>query len=180
MNKWVVIGVSIAVVIILGGGLWLITKPQNSSQGAPESTYNWQKVADLGRNHVDEGTKVNYNSNPPTSGPHYPTWEKYGIQDKPLADGGLIHSLEHGYVVISYNCEKLPKGSSCDALKKQLSDLANEKRVWKLIVVPRPNLDAVLALTAWTYLDKMEQFDKNRISAFIDDFRNKGPEQTME
>lgn len=180
MNKWVIIGSIIAIVGILGGGLFLVTKSQNTSQATPTSNYQWQKLPDLGRKHVDEGTKVTYNSNPPTSGPHYPVWQKYGITDKPVADELLVHSLEHGYVIMSYNCAKLPAGTSCDTLKKQLSDIVKEKRTWKLIMIPRPNLDVPLALTAWTYLDKMKQFDKNRIASFIDDFRDKGPEQTME
>ena len=180
MNKTVIIGFVLALVVILGGGLYLMTKSQDSSQVTPNSSYNWQKVADLGRTHVNEGTKVTYNSNPPTSGSHYPIWEKYGVKEQPVADGLLVHSLEHGYVLISYNCAKLPAGTPCDTLKKQLTDIAQEKRIWKLIVIPRPNLDVPIALTAWTYLDKMERLDKARISAFIDDFRDKGPEQTME
>ena len=64
-------------------------------------------VADLGRQHVPEGTAVEYNSNPPTSGPHYGQWEKPGVYDGVLPDGRLIHSLEHGYIVISYNCTRL-------------------------------------------------------------------------
>lgn len=180
MNKWAVIGLIVVIVAILGGGLWFMTTQQNSPQATPKSNYKWQKVADLGRTHVDEGTKTTYNSNPPTSGPHYPVWEKYGIKDKEVADELLVHSLEHGYIIMSYNCAKLPEGTPCESLKRQLTDLAQEKRIWKLIVIPRPNLDVPLALTAWTYIDKMNQFDKARAIAFIDAFRDKGPEKTME
>lgn len=62
------------------------------------------QVADLGRTHVQVGSQVEYNSNPPTSGPHYEEWVKVGIYDRPQDDRYLIHSLEHGYIVISYNC----------------------------------------------------------------------------
>jgi hypothetical protein len=177
----IIIG-SIVLVVILVGGVFLMSKSSGSDAKTEtaKSNYKWQKLPDLGRTHVKEGTHVTYNSNPPTSGPHYPIWQKYGILDKPVADELLVHSLEHGYVIMSYNCAKLPKGTSCDTLKQQLTEITKEKRTWKLIVIPRPSLDVPLALTAWTYLDKMEKFDKNRILAFIDDFRDHGPEQTME
>lgn len=65
-----------------------------------------EAVADLGRNHVTDIAGVDYNSNPPTSGPHFPVWAKPGVYDRLISDGYLIHSLEHGYIVISYDCEK--------------------------------------------------------------------------
>lgn len=63
-----------------------------------------QLFPDLGREHVNDISGIEYNSNPPTSGTHFPVWAKNGVYDRVLSDGYLIHSLEHGYVVISYNC----------------------------------------------------------------------------
>lgn len=203
--------IAITALLIFGAlGWWLW---RESSQPLPGTA-----VADLGRDHVAVGTKVSYNSNPPTSGPHYAEWEKAGIYDKPLQDGKLVHSLEHGYVIISYNCENLSEGevknilipqvfahgdseqiaspsseitadpkverwknnSACQRLVEKLVRLANGQRLWKLIVVPRPNLDTHLALTAWGRIDKFAQFDETRIKTFIKRLRDKGPEQTME
>lgn len=65
-----------------------------------------EAVATMGREHVTDISKVSYNSNPPTSGPHFPVWAKRGVYDRMVSDGYLIHSLEHGYVVISYQCNK--------------------------------------------------------------------------
>ncbi len=50
----------------------------------------------------------------------------------------------------------------------------------RLIVVPRPNLDPPIALTAWTKLLKLEIVNEEKIVDFIKEFRNKGPEKTME
>lgn len=61
---------------------------------------------DLGREHVNDISDITYNSNPPTSGTHFPAWAKKGIYDRVISDGYLIHSLEHGYIVISYDCTK--------------------------------------------------------------------------
>lgn len=212
MVKWFFIG-AIVVLVVVGG--WLLVK--NLSKPLPG-----QQMPDQGRNHVgqDQWSKFSYNSNPPTSGPHDPEWTKAGVYDSPTGDGHLVHSLEHGYIVISYNCgsdsnektatteaqnknETQKEGLSvsatfsgsvvaretsvsplsnedCDNLKKQLTDLANDKKIWKLIVIPRPNLDTRIAVTAWTWVEKFNEFDKGKIVAFIDAHRNHGPEQTME
>ncbi|MDZ4284195.1 MAG: DUF3105 domain-containing protein [Patescibacteria group bacterium] len=51
---------------------------------------------------------------------------------------------------------------------------------WKVVVVPGPDLDTRFALTAWTRLDKFEDFDEERVRRFIKAYRNKGPEATAE
>lgn len=63
-------------------------------------------IADFGRNHVTDIAGVSYNSDPPTSGPHFPMWAKKGVYDRLISDGYLIHSLEHGYIILSYDCTK--------------------------------------------------------------------------
>lgn len=183
-----------------------------------------QAVSDQGREHVPDGTKVEYNSNPPTSGAHFADWTRWGVLSKPVSDGHLVHSLEHGYVILSYNCnskisndqfsifnvlaheeELLPPASpstenneetpqdpnaepmgsewesaECKDLVAKLSAIYEKKGKKKIIVIPRPNLDAKIALTAWGRIDKLESFDEERIVKFIDAFLNRGPEQTME
>ncbi len=204
--KWWKVAIGAIVLVGFGWFGWSVTRP------APGV-----KVADLGREHVtaEQVASTTYNSNPPSSGPHLPTWVKPGVYDKPQSEGELIHSLEHGYVIISYNCgvhltlkvfiqtvyahegeeassganlsqPELATGSAitqtegCTTLRSQLADLANKKRLWKLIVVPRPQLDTTIALTAWGYIDKFDQFDAGRIERFIDFHRDQGPEKTME
>lgn len=194
-------------ITIIGIGIWLF----NESKPKPG-----QQVADLGRNHIQIGENVNYNSNPPTSGPHYVEWSKPQIYTAPPDDRNLVHSLEHGYVIISYNCAYRLQGlipsayaheedaltvehsdatksatasaglpsdfnsDNCNKLVSQLTEIYNEKGPFKLILAPRPNLDAKIALTAWRYIDKFNDFDKSRTIKFIDAHRDKGPEKTME
>ena len=50
----------------------------------------------------------------------------------------------------------------------------------RLIVVPRPNLDVPIALTAWTKLLKLETVNEDKMVDFIKEFHNRGPEKTME
>ncbi|MDO8619636.1 MAG: DUF3105 domain-containing protein [Candidatus Daviesbacteria bacterium] len=65
-----------------------------------------EKLLQDGRNHVDEGSKVDYKFNPPTSGDHYASWITKGFYEDPRADGNLVHSMEHGYIIVWYDCEK--------------------------------------------------------------------------
>lgn len=201
MNKRVLFGIIAATIVSLVIWLFWESKPKPG-----------ELIADQGRGHVPVGTEVKYNSNPPTSGPHYEEWMKPGIYNQVFDDRGVVHSLEHGYVIISYNCSfnSLPKDNSglaqknindasvsaaasqsaslspefktksCQDLVNQLTDVYNNKGPHKLIVIPRPNLDTKIALSAWRYLDKFNDFDKKRIEKFIDGHRDQGPEKTLE
>lgn len=100
--KWFIIGVVLMGVIgVIGVIGYKLNQPEKPLPGTA--------VKDLGRDHVTDIYGVKYSSNPPTSGPHFALWAKRGVYDRILSDGYLLHSLEHGYIVISYNCEKLPK-----------------------------------------------------------------------
>lgn len=189
----------IIVIIIIFALAWLFWASTRPLQG--------QKINDLGRGHIEIGKEVQYNSNPPTSGPHYADWIRAGVYDEPKDDRNLVHSLEHGYVVMSYRCTSViatpgeargkqstqsgkiasspadPRNddvADCDNRKAQLEEIYNKKGKRKLIVAPRSNLDTKFALTAWTYLDKFDAFDMERIEKFIDAHRDSGPERTME
>ena len=166
-------------VLITGGGIFILSRKPKTIEGI-------EILSDQGRNHVPIGTAVEYNSNPPTSGPHYAEWEKPGIYNKALEDGKLIHSLEHGYVIISYNCDKTDSvsewkdNSGCQKLVEQIKQVTKKTGMDRLIVVPRPNLDTPIALTAWTKLLKLEDVNEDKIVNFVKEFRNQGPEKTME
>ena len=49
---------------------------------------------ELARDHIPVGSaRPAYNSNPPTSGPHYDTPAAWGFYDKELPDEQLVHNL---------------------------------------------------------------------------------------
>lgn len=194
--NWTV--VIVILILLLGAGyVWMI---KSKSQTVSSKNLHAKDVPVLGRRHVDVGTKVKYNSNPPTSGDHYEVWTKNGVYDKPTEDGHLVHSLEHGYVIISHNCEMINSkliptksgqnskvGTESAKTDKECLNFVSklkervEKDAQKLILVPRPNLDTNFALTAWTRIEKfrIEEASMERVNSFIDSFRNQGPEKTM-
>lgn len=65
-----------------------------------------EEVKDLGREHVTDIAGIEYSSNPPTSGSHFTVWAKPGVYDRLISDGHFIHSMEHGYVIVYYDCTK--------------------------------------------------------------------------
>jgi hypothetical protein len=68
--------------------------------------------------HVPNGSPITWNSNPPSSGPHYNMWARWGqTYTTPLDRGNWVHNLEHGGIVVTYNC------SGCDAEVQAIEDL---------------------------------------------------------
>jgi hypothetical protein len=88
-----------------------------------------------------------------------------------------VHNLEHGYIVISYDCSKL---TDCAGTPTQMRQLLQRYSNWKLVAVPRKNADAAIALTAWGWLEKLNGYDDAAMSAFISAHRDQGPEKTAE
>lgn len=124
-----------------------------------------------GREHIAEGSNhPPYNSNPPTSGWHYPVAANTGFYDYALADEQVVHNLEHGHVWIAYK-PNLPAG---------IIQLLRGFASGTVIVTPRPANETDVALAAWGRLDafnlKNGEFDRQRIRDFIVRYRNKGPE----
>lgn len=162
----------IIAIIAVGGIIWLASnKPQE--QNVQISSENLALQGDvipiLDRDHVPEGTKVtNYNSNPPTSGKHWPKPAGWGIYNEPLPDEVLVHNLEHGGIWISYK-------DIDDAALSQLAALA-DKYDQAVVVTPRPQNDSRIALASWGRLEKLDAFDAYRVEKFIKANINNSPE----
>jgi hypothetical protein len=95
-RKLIIIAASI--LIVAGLLAWLFKESTKPLPG--------QYLMQDGRDHKDEGSKIDYKFNPPTSGDHYASWISKGFYDEPRSDGNLVHSEEHGYIIIWYDCEK--------------------------------------------------------------------------
>lgn len=129
-----------------------------------------QHFGSQGRDHISVGAEhPPYNSNPPTSGWHYPEPYKTGVYTAEISDGTLIHNMEHGHIWISYKPDLDP------AVVQQLKDVAYRFRS-KIIMAPRAANDSLIVLNAWEYQLKLQQFDLNQILGFIKAHRGHGPE----
>ena len=153
----------VAILAVIGYFIWDAVRPKPG-----------ESVPLQGRAHIQVSDPHEpYNSDPPTSGAHAAPVNE-GFYSEPLPDENLVHNLEHGYVIIWYNCERLTDGD-CDTLEAQIRDVI-DRNGKKLIAVPRPTLDVPIAITSWGRLDKLDQFDETEIVTFIKEFRNKAPE----
>ena len=126
-----------------------------------------------GATHVSEGSRVQYQSNPPTSGNHWSNPLRDGIYDTERPDEAIIHSLEHGRVWVSYRPNVGEE--TIQALKNALKGKSG------IILTPRSANDKDIALAAWTRLDTFnleegKTLDAKRVKDFIQRYRNKGPE----
>ncbi|MGH7326718.1 MAG: DUF3105 domain-containing protein [Polyangiaceae bacterium] len=55
--------------------------------------------------HVAIGSDITtWDSNPPSSGEHYPIWAAYQAYSTPVPRGYYVHDLEHGAIDLLYNC----------------------------------------------------------------------------
>ncbi|MDP3727745.1 MAG: DUF3105 domain-containing protein [bacterium] len=155
-----------AIVIIGGAGYGLVRYSRQRSQNMPGAA-----VPGQGQQHVALGTPFEYNSNPPTSGPHFATPSEWGVYSEEIHDQILIHNLEHGGIWISYKPGIDPGViAKLEAMTKEFGR--------KVIMTPRQANDADVALAAWGRLDKFSavEFSDERVREFIQAWRNKGPE----
>jgi hypothetical protein len=135
-----------------------------------------------GSDHVDPGMPHDpYNSDPPTSGPHYASTAETGFYEEAPLDEYLVHNLEHGHTIIWYNCTDLSE-ADCTALKDDIRNVMGRAGVSlitgtpKVNAVPRPTMETTLSLTSWGRIDTFDEFDANRILAFIRAHRDNAPE----
>ncbi len=145
----------------------------------PDYPFPVQTFEDLGREHLMAGeTYDSYNSNPPTTGPHAPAAAEFRVHDTPLPKEVLPHNLEHGGVVILYDCsagEAPLDDAGCQELRDQLAaiteTLLSDGKL--ILMAPYSGMERTIALTAWRTLDAFDQFDEQRVQAFIDSFERK-------
>lgn len=158
------IGGVVVMLIVAGYGIFAYLK--NRDVNLPGAL-----ISDLGREHIAQNHQHAYNSNPPTSGWHYPQEAEWGAYREELPDETLIHNLEHGGIWISYKP---------DISEEMRANLEEFYKQWgrKIIVTPRSKNDADIAVAAWTRLDKFgaAEYSEERIEKFVRAYRNKGPE----
>jgi uncharacterized protein DUF3105 len=135
------------------------------------------------RDHIqDPDQKVDYPTNPPTSGRHYELPADDGAYDQAPSDEQLVHTLEHGRMIIWF------KPSLTRDQRANIYALFNEEEGYQMALVPRRNMDAAVAVSIWSrepeplgtgrlltcpeYNDEM--FDA--IRTIRDEYRGDGPE----
>jgi hypothetical protein len=119
--------------------------------------------------HVTTCSAIDYATNPPSSGQHYPVWAAFGAYDFPLPRGFWVHNLEHGAVVVTYNC---PAGCADEvaAATAWLATLSADSTCSagppRVLLVPDPKLDVRWAASSWGFTLRSGCFDAAAFSDF--------------
>lgn len=139
-------------------------------------------IPDEGNAHVPAGQQVTYVANPPASGPH---WSQGGVAPAPagfyettVEEEQWVHNLEHGHVVILYDC-----GGECPAAL--LTDLQNffdaappssTFGTTKLVITPYDGLPFILMAIAWDTQLSLAAYDETALLDFYTRHLDQGPE----
>lgn len=127
------------------------------------------------------GETVQYNSVPPTSGPHAGATTDWGIHDRPIPNEIQVHMLKLGGILVQYRPAESPalEDPVAEGLKRLIGRLRTEhfEKYCKVIVAPYPSLPKKIALTAWGRLDLFDAEEitselERRIVRFLDKLIN--------
>jgi len=150
-----------AIIVVIGGFFTLFWYTSTPKLG--------EAYQNQGREHIAvDADHIDYNSNPPTSGPHAQEVD-WGIYDEELPDERLIHNIEHGGIWISYK-------EISDGELEELKEIA-KAYPQRIVLTPRSKNDDKIALTSWKRLLRLEMVDKEKIIEFIEKNTNKSPER---
>ena len=112
-----------------------------------------------------------YTVDPPAGGDHLPSAARsgvYGGNDVP-EDGLLVHSQEHGYVVVWH------QPGLAEEQAKQLEEFAAQKKP-DVIVAERRGLPVPVAATAWGHRLLCQEVELGPLDRFFDEHVGNGPE----
>lgn len=134
-----------------------------------------QPTPNQGRQLIEPGEDHGpYATTPPTSGPHYVISADWGVHTDPIPDEVQVRNLAGGGVLVQY------RPDLADETRAQLRELITGIREsgthCRVLLAPYDGLSTAIALTAWTRIDTLGEFDAERIRAFISAHIEKGPE----
>jgi hypothetical protein len=144
-----------------------------------------QQHAIEGATHVDVCSYVDYHTLPPSSGNHYQYWAAYMSYDQPVPEGYWVHNLEHGSIVLSYNCDEAGCASDVAAAQQMMDKFPDDPLCMqqtqgavrhRLVMTPDPRLDVRFAASAWGWTLRANCFDPVAFLAFANAHYGQGTE----
>jgi hypothetical protein len=128
-----------------------------------------------GGGHVDIGTEIEWMHEPPHSGQHFPIWSSWGEKVNPVERGYWVHNLEHGGIVLSYNC---PNG--CDEELDVLRSVFFERPEHSMLLTPDPLLGGSrFAAISWTWVYAFDEPALEQLLCFVDQHYDHAPESVL-
>ena len=185
-NKLYVAASAIIAVLVIGG---FAVGGQTFNRPAPTGSSSGEYVDGVGvqqelmptgarglNAHVDTTVTVDYSTSPPTSGDHWATPAGCGFYEDGVPDEQIVHNLEHGNIVVSYN---LSSDEKVDQLKDALDGIGLSS-IWGVTRSYDKIPSGTIALAAWGVMDTMEEVDSERINTFFETYSGAlGPERII-
>jgi len=171
--------INIAAAVIFASGLiyWSVVAGQKAEDDAVVEQALLAQQENIGEvvevlesPHVQVGSEREYNSNPPTSGPHYARPAQWGVYSQEVPEGQIVHSLEHGGIWISYR-------SDIDEASKKILESIARQNAGSVIVSPREANDTLISVASWGRIANMDVVDEIAIKAYIQFNKNNSPEK---
>jgi hypothetical protein len=186
-NPWLLpgIGAAIGLVAIAAVVGFLLLRGDGAAAALADAGCTLETYPSQGREHIEEPQEdFEYNSFPPTTGPHHPVPSPWDVFDEPVDQLRLIHNLEHGGLVIQYG-EDVPQ-AEVEAIVAWYRKDPNGK-----IIAPLPDLGDEIALAAWAapetpgttddsgegVVAKCPTFDAKAFDEFKSSYGFRGPER---
>ncbi len=169
------VNVGLATAVVAAVGAYVVLDRRGDAElrealtsGSCEVDTDTDPTAPRGQNHVPS---PGYAVNPPAGGNHLASAARAGVYNGAgvPAEGQLVHSLEHGYV-IAWHQPDLPAEQLT-----QLEQYAAEHE-GDVIVAERPALPVPVAATAWGERLLCEQVEPDALDRFFDEHVGNGPE----
>lgn len=142
-----------------------------------ESTSGEFSVPDEGVFHIEFGTTGTYEHYPPSSGEHYGRILEWGFYEEDVPPEFWVHSLEHGGVVILYNCNE-----DCTAVEDALWELLDtapaedQFNEVKILTSPNSQIESPVVALAWGYQLDLDSVEYDILLDFYNRHVNQGPE----
>jgi hypothetical protein len=133
--------------------------------------------------HVAVCSPVEYGTNPPSSGHHYPLFPEYRVYDDAIPRGFWVHSMEHGGVVFTYSCgdcddevsqaaaliAATEPAAACCTAAGCASTVTNQ-----LLMTPDPGLSTRWAASSWGFTLTADCFEPAIFRDFANAHRDNG------
>lgn len=112
---------------------------------------------------------VNYESSPPVSGQHAGGAPPCGTYGRPIPNESQVHMLEHGAVGVQYKPDLAPE--QIEQIEEIVSSFDSH-----VFSAPYENMETPIATSSWSRLMRLDEFERDTVREYIEEFRKTGPE----
>lgn len=129
----------------------------------------FDRRSDSGSTHV---SAPSFRVDPPSGGDHLATAAPPRVYPEGSAppDGQIVHAMEHGYIVLWHQPDAGAQAQ--EALRDVAVDFERD-----VLVVARPSLPTPVAATAWHRRLLCQDVERDKLTQFVREYRNEGPEK---